>query len=189
MRRLFAIVFLMAIAAALSGFAHAGDRHTSPGNRHGTTPAPGPAPVPPPKPTAKAEAFAKAVAVSHAGAAAHADQAAAQTVTVGDDKAAASSAGSVFLTAGADSCAHSTGAGIQGMEFGVTFGSTWESSKCNTRQDARVLRELGAPTAAHARMCLDDDNRAAYEMAGIQCPPAPAWYTAARAPDPPAPVE
>ncbi len=133
----------------------------------------GGAPVPPAKPLAKAAAFSEAVAA--AGGA---------NVTVNESDHPAASAGSVYLTLGNLSCGQSAGVGVQTHAVGVTVGSTIEDPKCETRQDALVLRTLGMHAVAQARLCMDDDMRLAYAMMEIHCPEVPYHLIARRTANP-----
>ena len=94
------------------------------------------------------------------------------TVTVEGDDAAASSAAPVVLTSSNDTCMGSSGVGAQGMNFGFSVGTTWTDSNCIMLKNARELRAQGHVKAAKARLCMDDDNAMAFQLAGNPCPEA-----------------
>lgn len=94
-------------------------------------------------------------------------------VTVEGDEAAeipVASANAAALTAGANTCMGSSSGGVQGMDFGLSFGTTWHDQKCDTRLDASSLMGMGLNEAAVARVCQDADMRAAIEATGKSCP-------------------
>lgn len=70
----------------------------------------------------------------------------------------------------AGGCMGSSAAGGQGMTFGLSFGTTWQSEKCNMRADAWHLYEMNLHGAAWMRMCMDDDVALAMKYAGTPCP-------------------
>lgn len=94
------------------------------------------------------------------------------SVSVGGDEAAASSAAPVYLTSSNDTCMGSSGIGGQGMSFGFSLGTTWTDSNCIMLKNARELKSQGHEKAAKARLCMDDDNAMAFELAGEPCPRA-----------------
>ncbi len=93
-------------------------------------------------------------------------------VNVEGDDVAASSAAPVALTTSNDTCMGSTGLGVQGMQFGFSVGSTWTDSNCIMLKNSRELKMQGHDKAAKARLCMDDDNAMAFELAGEPCPRA-----------------
>lgn len=64
----------------------------------------------------------------------------------------------------------SVSGGGQGMTFGFSIGTTYEDSRCNARQEAAALDQLGLRQAAVARMCDIDDVRTSMKLAGTPCP-------------------
>ena len=66
----------------------------------------------------------------------------------------------------------SSGLGVQGMQFGFSVGSTWTDSNCIMLKNSRELKMQGHNKAAKARLCMDDDNAMAFELAGNPCPRA-----------------
>lgn len=89
----------------------------------------------------------------------------------GDDyEVAVSGASAPGLTSGGVSCMGSVSGGGQGMTFGFSIGTTYEDARCNARQEAAVLSQLGLGGAAVARMCAVDDVRVAMKLAGTPCP-------------------
>jgi hypothetical protein len=73
----------------------------------------------------------------------------------------------------------SSGSGGQGMNFGFSVGTTWTDSNCIMLKNARELKNQGHDKAAKARLCMDDDNAMAFELAGEPCPRALASSQAA----------
>lgn len=142
----------------------------------------GAAPVPPMKPLGKAKAFSEAVAAANAAVNTAGGGA---TVTVNEGDSSVASAAPVYLAIGNLSCAHSVGAGVQTHSVGVSFGATLEDPKCDMRQDALVLRQMDQHAAALMRLCMDDDMRLAYAMAGVTCPKVPYSLVASRSTSPP----
>ena len=94
------------------------------------------------------------------------------SVSVGGDEAAASGAAPVYLTSSNDTCMGSSGIGGQGMSFGFSLGTTWTDSNCIMLKNARELKVQGHEKAAKARLCMDEDNALAFELAGDPCPRA-----------------
>ncbi len=92
--------------------------------------------------------------------------------TVDGDEASASSAAPIFLSVGDDTCMGSGGLGVQGANVGVSLGSTWQDSNCVMLKNARELKNQGHDKAAKARLCMDEDNALAFELAGEPCPRA-----------------
>lgn len=78
------------------------------------------------------------------------------------------------LTASNGTCMGSSSAGGQGMQFGVSFGTTWTDNDCDRRYDANVLLTLGDKDAARALMLQKPSVKAAYDSlrktAGDQAP-------------------
>ncbi|MPY75162.1 MAG: hypothetical protein GEU87_12965 [Alphaproteobacteria bacterium] len=101
------------------------------------------------------------------------------SVNVSGDEAAASGAAPVYLTSSNDTCMGSSGIGAQGMSFGVSLGTTWTDSNCIMLKNARELKVQGHEKAAKARLCMDEDNAMAFELAGEPCPRALATSQAA----------
>ena len=93
-------------------------------------------------------------------------------VNVSGDDAAASGAAPTYLTTSNDTCMGSSGVGGQGMSFGFSIGTTWTDSNCVMLKNSRELRNQGHAKAAKARLCMDDDNALAFELAGDPCPQA-----------------
>ncbi len=93
-------------------------------------------------------------------------------VNIEGDDVAASSAAPIALTTSNDTCMGSTGLGVQGMQFGFSVGSTWTDSNCIMLKNSRELKMQGHNKAAKARLCMDDDNAMAFELAGEPCPRA-----------------
>lgn len=99
--------------------------------------------------------------------------------TVEGDEAAASSAAPIFLSTGDDVCMGSSSVGGQAAEFGFSVGSTWQDSNCVMLKNARELKNQGYDKAAKARLCMNEDNALAFELAGEPCPRALASTQAA----------
>jgi hypothetical protein len=89
----------------------------------------------------------------------------------GDDDVAAGAA-PVFLGSADDTCMGSSGAGGQGAAFGFSLGSTWTDENCKMLKNARELKSHGHHAAAKARLCMDENNALAFELAGEPCPRA-----------------
>ncbi|MPY72704.1 MAG: hypothetical protein GEU87_00445 [Alphaproteobacteria bacterium] len=106
----------------------------------------------------------------------------------GGDEAPASSAAAVYVTTSDDTCMGSSSGGGQAESFGFSVGSTWTDSNCIMLKNARELKAQGHHKAAKARLCMDEDNAMAFELAGEPCPRALASTQAAiaklRAADP-----
>jgi hypothetical protein len=100
-------------------------------------------------------------------------------VTVEGDEASASSAAPIFLSTGDDVCMGSSSVGGQAAEFGFSVGSTWQDSNCVMLKNARELKNQGYDKAAKARLCMNEDNALAFELAGEPCPRALASTQAA----------
>ena len=64
----------------------------------------------------------------------------------------------------------STGIGGQGMSFGFSIGTTWTDRNCVMLKNAREMKNQGHDKAAKARLCMDEDNAIAFELAGTPCP-------------------
>lgn len=85
---------------------------------------------------------------------------------------AAAGAAPVFLGSADDTCMGSSSAGGQGAAFGFSLGSTWTDENCKMLKNARELKSHGHHAAAKARLCMDNDNALAFELAGEPCPRA-----------------
>ena len=101
------------------------------------------------------------------------------SVSVDGDEAAASGAAPIFLSTGDDTCMGSSGLGVQGLEFGASLGTTWTDTNCVMLKNARELKNQGYDKAAKARLCMNDENALAFELAGEPCPRALASAQAA----------
>ena len=84
----------------------------------------------------------------------------------------AAGAAPVFLSTTGDTCMGSSGAGGQGDDFGFSVGSTWTDDNCITVTNAKEMKRQGYEKAAKARLCMDDDNAMAFELANDPCPRA-----------------
>jgi hypothetical protein len=115
-----------------------------------------------------AETRASAGAVSVAGS--NGDEGASDSVAAKGDEAAASGAAGVYVTTSDDTCMGSSGVGGQGDAFGFSIGSTWTDSNCIMLKNARELQAQGHHKAARARLCMNEDNAMAFELAGQPCP-------------------
>ncbi|MCG8546003.1 MAG: OmpA family protein [Alphaproteobacteria bacterium] len=85
---------------------------------------------------------------------------------------AAAGAAPVFLSTTGDTCMGSSGAGGQGDDFGFSVGSTWTDSNCIMVSNAKEMKAQGYEKASKARLCMDDDNAMAFELANDPCPRA-----------------
>ena len=94
------------------------------------------------------------------------------SVGVDGDEAAASGAAPIFLSTGDDTCMGSSGLGIQGLDFGASLGTSWTDTNCVMLKNARELKNQGYDKAAKARLCMNDENALAFELAGEPCPRA-----------------
>jgi len=114
------------------------------------------------------ETRASGSAVSVAGS----DGAEGGTASVASDggDAAASGAAGVYVTTSDDTCMGSSGVGGQGNTFGFSVGSTWTDSNCIMLKNARELQAQGHHKAAKVRLCMNEDNAMAFELAGQPCP-------------------
>lgn len=92
------------------------------------------------------------------------------SVDVDGDEAAASGAAPIFLSTGDDTCMGSSGLGVQGLDFGASLGTTWTDTNCVMLKNARELKNQGYDKAAKARLCMNDENALAFELAGEPCP-------------------
>ncbi len=92
------------------------------------------------------------------------------SVSVEGDETPASSAAGVYVTTSDDTCMGSSGVGGQDITVGFSIGSTWTDSNCIMLKNARELMAQGHPKAAKARLCMDEDNAMAFELAGEPCP-------------------
>jgi len=86
--------------------------------------------------------------------------------------AATSGAAPIFLSTGDDTCMGSSGVGGQGVDFGFSVGSSWTDTNCVMLKNARELKNQGYDKAAKARLCMNDENALAFELAGEPCPRA-----------------
>lgn len=86
------------------------------------------------------------------------------------DRNPVSSAHAAHLTASNGTCMGSSSAGAQGVSFGISIGSTWRDSGCDTRYDAQALQAMGEFDVARARLCLKPEIAEAYRRAGKPCP-------------------
>lgn len=84
--------------------------------------------------------------------------------------AAASGAAGAYIATSDDTCMGSSSAGGQGEDFGFSVASSWRDPSCITIKNARELKAHGYPNAARARLCMDEDNALAFELAGEPCP-------------------
>lgn len=80
-----------------------------------------------------------------------------------------STAMAAALTASQETCAGSSSIGGQGVGFGLSLGTTWESESCNMRRNAALLNSIGNTGAAVELMCQDEGIRAAMKSAGTPC--------------------
>lgn len=92
--------------------------------------------------------------------------------SAGSDAEAASGAAPIFLDTGDDVCMGSGGLGVQSVDVGVSLGSTWRDENCVMLKNARELKNQGYDKAAKARLCMNEDNALAFELAGEPCPRA-----------------
>lgn len=97
-----------------------------------------------------------------------------QTVTVEGDLYEAAdipvaTAYAPALTSSNDTCMGSSSGGVQGMTFGVSFGSTWRDGDCVRRKDARLLHNMGYGSVAAALMCQKGEVAQAFADAGLTC--------------------
>lgn len=91
-------------------------------------------------------------------------------VNVEGDEAAASGAAPIFLSTGDDTCMGSGALSAQGIDFGVSIASTWTDENCVMLKNARELKNQGYDKAAKMRLCMNDENALAFELAGEPCP-------------------
>ena len=92
------------------------------------------------------------------------------TVNVKGDDTPASSAAAVYVTTSDDTCMGSSGVGGQGSLLGFSIGSTWTDPNCIMLKNARELMAQGYPKAAKMRLCMNEENAMAFELAGEPCP-------------------
>lgn len=81
----------------------------------------------------------------------------------------------------------STSAGVQGLSFGASIGSTWNDENCVLRYDAAFLASMGDFEAAKNLMCQKDSIRIAYAATGHPCryvPPQSREIKVKAGPDP-----
>lgn len=74
------------------------------------------------------------------------------------------------LAASNGTCMGSTSLGGQGINLGLSFGTTWTDSGCDARYDAIALQQIGEQSAARARLCLKPEIREAFKASGKPCP-------------------
>ena len=60
----------------------------------------------------------------------------------------------------------------QADAFGFSVASSWTDSNCIMLKNARELKAQGHEKAAKARLCMNEDNALAFELAGEPCPRA-----------------
>lgn len=94
------------------------------------------------------------------------------TVAARGNNDAAAGAAPVLLGSADDTCMGSSAGGGQGTGFGFSLGSTWTDENCKMLKNARELKSHGHHAAAKARLCMDNDNALAFELAGEPCPRA-----------------
>jgi hypothetical protein len=56
------------------------------------------------------------------------------------------------------------------MAFGLSLGKTYTDENCMMLKNARELWNMGYRGAAIARLCMDERNREALQMSGVNCP-------------------
>lgn len=66
-------------------------------------------------------------------------------------------------------CHGSATAGVQGLKFGIAFGSSKESSSCQTMALSERLQQLGLHVASVYAMCNYPDGAEALKAEGIIC--------------------
>ncbi|MDB5761758.1 MAG: hypothetical protein JWQ21_753 [Herminiimonas sp.] len=81
-----------------------------------------------------------------------------------------STAAAPALTSSNDTCMGSTSVGASAVSLGISIGSTWTDNNCLMLKNSREMWNMGFKGAALARMCMDEQNRAALEATGINCP-------------------
>jgi hypothetical protein len=94
------------------------------------------------------------------------------SVSAEGDDTPASGAAAVYVTTSDDTCMGSSGVGGQGDAFGFSVASAWTDSNCIMLKNARELNAQGYPKAARARLCMNEENALAFELAGQPCPRA-----------------
>jgi len=97
------------------------------------------------------------------------DQSQGQTIVWDNPRAPVNTAMAAALTASQETCAGSSSLGAQGVGFGVSIGSTWESDQCNMRRNAALLNAIGAKEASVELLCQDDKIRLAMKSGGTPC--------------------
>lgn len=120
--------------------------------------------------TNQSKADASASAAANVAAESTGGSGGSSSTTVDGDEAATSSAAPIFLSTGDDTCMGSSGIGVQGMDFGVSVGSSWTDENCVMLKNARELKNQGYDKAAKARLCMNEENAMAFELAGEPCP-------------------
>lgn len=123
--------------------------------------------------TSRSNSKASARASADANAASGSGDGGSSEVSVdGDDESPASSAAAVYITTSDDTCMGSSSGGGQAESFGFSVGAAWTDSNCIMLKNARELKAQGHHKAAKARLCMDEDNAMAFELAGEPCPRA-----------------
>lgn len=97
------------------------------------------------------------------------DQSQGQTIVWENPRAPVNTAMAAALTASQETCAGSSSLGAQGVGFGVSIGSTWESDQCNMRRNAALLNAIGAKEASVELLCQDEKIRLAMKSGGTPC--------------------
>ena len=92
------------------------------------------------------------------------------SASVEGDDAPASSAAPTYITTTDDTCMGSSSVGGQADAFGFSVASSWTDSNCIMLKNARELKAQGHEKAAKARLCMNEDNAMAFELAGEPCP-------------------
>ena len=123
--------------------------------------------------SAQAAANAGANATANANAESSADGGSgggASSVSVEGEDAPASNAAPTYITTTDDTCMGSSSVGGRADAFGFSVASSWTDSNCIMLKNARELKAQGHEKAAKARLCMDEDNALAFELAGEPCP-------------------
>lgn len=74
------------------------------------------------------------------------------------------------LTSSNDTCMGSTTGSVNFPGFGGSLGTTWTDDNCVMLKNSREMWNMGMKAAGLARMCMDENNRAALEVTGYKCP-------------------
>lgn len=92
-------------------------------------------------------------------------------VNIGGSPMQAPSAIAPGLIASGLSCSGSASIGGSGGGWGLSLGITKEDKACNAREDAKYIQGVtGSVGAAKARLCMQNENRDAFRLAGEPCP-------------------